>query len=270
MHDRVSVSSLCFAGSSLEEQEGFWRDLAPRRISLTSFQVFAEGEDRARSIVETGGYRVATLTHPFHLGPLTSDDKMIDAARKSLTRALNFAKTVGAESIYMVTGGRGGRSWEEAAELFAEAVAPCVKDAKTSGIPLLIETTPFVYANTHLTHTLRDTIKLAEMADIGVCIDLFAVWSEAGLRQLIECALPMCRLVQVADFVAGDAALPCRAVPGDGDIPVADIIGWLVHAGYDGGFDLELLGPRIDREGHVAATRRAGEYVGMVLGALGV
>jgi hypothetical protein len=39
--------------------------------------------------------------------------------------------------------------------------------------------------------------------------------------------------------------------------------------GYSKGFDLELLGPRIDEEGHVSAARRAAGYVGNVLDRLG-
>ena len=50
MHERVSVSSLCFMGTSLDEQEHYWRELEPKRISFVSLQVFQEGEDKARAI----------------------------------------------------------------------------------------------------------------------------------------------------------------------------------------------------------------------------
>ena len=48
------------------------------------------------------------------------------------------------------------------------------------------------------------------------------------------------------------------------------MIGWLLDAGYTGAFDLELLGPRIDKEGPLAATRRTADKVGEILQSFGV
>ena len=112
-----------------------------------------------------------------------------------------------------------------------------------------------LYADAHIAHSLRDTVTLAEMAGIGVCMDFFGCWAEAGLAETIERAGPRLGLVQVADYVYGDRSLPSRAVPGDGVIPIKQILGWALDAGYTGGFDFELLGPRIDQAG---ARSRAG------------
>ena len=60
-----------------------------------------------------------------------------------------------------------------------------------------------------------------------------------------------------------------RAVPGDGDIPLERLIGWLLEVGYPGAFELELLGPRIDEEGHAAAGARAATYTSELLTRLG-
>jgi sugar phosphate isomerase/epimerase len=133
----------------------------------------------------------------------------------------------------------------------------------------MIENAPPQYADLHIAHSLRDTVTLAEMAGIGVCIDLFSCWTEADLGNTIRRAIPACGLVQVSDYVCGDRALPARAVPGDGDMPLQRLLGWILDAGYQGVFDLELLGPRIDNEGHLAATGRAANAVAELLQALG-
>ena len=135
---------------------------------------------------------------------------------------------------------------------------------------LMIENTPPLYAHLAITHSLRDTATLAEMSGIGVCMDLFSCWTEAGLRQSIERVMPRCHLIQVADYVYGDRALPARAVPGDGAIPLRRIFDWALSAGYQGAFDLELMGPRIDAEGHLAAARRGAEQIDQMLVSLGV
>ena len=71
--------------------------------------------------------------------------------------------------------------------------------------------------------------------------------------------------VQVSDYVLGDRTTPCRAVPGDGAIPLERLIGEIRDAGYEGLFDLELVGPRIEAEGARAATSRAAEYLSELL-----
>ena len=40
---------------------------------------------------------------------------------------------LGARSIYLLTGGHGTLTWEEAAEVFRAAVAPCVAKARQAG-----------------------------------------------------------------------------------------------------------------------------------------
>jgi len=54
-------------------------------------------------------------------------------------------------------------------------------------------------------------------------------------------------------------------VPGDGDIPLRRIIGWLLDAGYRGVFDLELVGPAIEAEGYRGALERSCTYLSELL-----
>ena len=83
----------------------------------------------------------------------------------------------------------------------------------------------------------------------------------AGSRRRSPAAIDLIRLVQVSDFAVGTLATPDRLVPGDGDIPLARILGQVLDAGYAGVFDLELIGPKIDAEGYdvggAARRRRA-------------
>jgi sugar phosphate isomerase/epimerase len=63
--------------------------------------------------------------------------------------------------------------------------------------------------------------------------------------------------------------MPCRLVPGDGAIPLERLLAQLLDAGYPGPFDLELLGPEIDREGPDAALRRGADWLRAALARLG-
>jgi sugar phosphate isomerase/epimerase len=269
MHDRISLNALCFPGAGLAEMADHWRALKPRRISFPAPLV--DGNlPLAKQLIAEDGRRFECMTHLFNAGRQLGPDEAAWAdERARLSRIIKQAAELGGRGIYMLTGGRGEISWEDAAACFSAIIAPCLPEAKAAGVQLMIEPTSAFYAHGHICHSLRDCLTLAEMAGIGVCIDIFACWTEAGLDESLTRAAPLCGLVQVSDYVYGDRALPSRAVPGDGNIPLQRIFERLLSAGYQGAFDLELIGPRIDAEGRREAARRGADRVGEMLSALG-
>jgi sugar phosphate isomerase/epimerase len=266
MHERISIHQMCFAGAALSDYVRQCRTLGARRIGFISPALLAPGGlAEARTALTGGDIAVETVAHVFRAGHLSRERGEWRDARESLARLIDIAAELGARSIYMLTGGHGGLAWEEAADCFCEAIAPCVDQAKAAGIELAIENASALYAEIHIAHSLADTITLAEMAGVGVCIELFFCWAEAGLPALFARAMPRCQLVQLSDYVYGDRSLPARAVPGDGAIPLERIVGSLLQAGYAGTFDLELLGPRIDAEGPSVAVARAAAHASALL-----
>jgi len=269
IHPRISVNAICFPDADLATAGAYWREIGCARVGLPSVLV---GEDRSllRGILRSGPFQLECLTHlVFGDQPIPAEGPAWEAARTRLACAIDDAAALGGRSVYLITGGHGDVTWEEAAARFSAGVAPCVAQAQAAGVKLMVEPAPALYSDMHIAHSLPDTLLLAQMAGIGVCIDVASCWAEAGLKETIGRSISRCWLVQVGDYVAGDRAMPYRAVPGDGDIPLRRIFGWLLEAGYDGAFDLELMGPRIDAEGHLAATRRAARVVSEMLSSMG-
>jgi sugar phosphate isomerase/epimerase len=79
----------------------------------------------------------------------------------------------------------------------------------------------------------------------------------------------MLALVQVSDYEVGTFDTPNRSVIGDGDVPLERLLAIVLDAGYDGLFDLEIIGPRIEAEGHSSATCRSLERLTEMLDRLG-
>jgi sugar phosphate isomerase/epimerase len=267
MHERISVNNLCFPGTPLATDIERWRALGARRIGIQTAKMLVEGWGPYVDTLRGAGFELETIVH---LNPRRfDDDAETESFTQELSRTLEAAKVLGARSVYVTSGARGTLTWEETAERFCSAVAPCAQEARRAGIELLVEPAPALFADLYFTHSLRDAVQLAEQAGVGVVIDVFSCWTEAGLRGSIERAMKRCHLVQVADYVLGDRAFPCRAVPGEGAIPLARILGWILEAGYGGAFDLELMGPRIDQEGHCEAVKRTADWLGGLLTRLG-
>lgn len=260
-HPRLSVHNVTFYGSDLDELAGHWSTLGVHRLSVLDTQLL---DPRFGPLVGEGGYTVEAVYHLF--GGHGTDPA---AAQAALLRVIDAAAALGARVIYLLTGGRGTRRWAVAAEDFCADIAPCVAHARQVGVALAIENASALYADLHLAHTLRDTITLAERANLGVCVDIFHCWAEADFPTLVLDALPRVELIQLSDYVLGDRTLPARAVPGDGVIPIEAFLRDVLAAGYRHGFDLELIGPRIDAEGALPAARRALGTVGELLTEIG-
>lgn len=90
-----------------------------------------------------------------------------------------------------------------------------------------------------------------------MCLEVNACWAERNLGGTITAGIEVISLVQVSDYAIGTRTTPERLVPGDGDIPLGRIVGLLLDAGYEGVFDIEIIGPRIEDEGYESAITRS-------------
>ncbi len=105
---------------------------------------------------------------------------------------------------------------------------------------------------------------------MGIVIDFYSAWYERGLDELVHTNIDVVALVQICDYELGTFDMPNRSAVGDGDIPVERLIALMLDAGYDGPFDLEILGPRIEAEGYRAPIARSLERASAMLERLGV
>jgi sugar phosphate isomerase/epimerase len=262
-HKRLSVHNVTFYGAGLAELAAHWTALGVSRLSILDSQLL---DPEFPKLLQRNDYSVEAVYHLFAGGRLTSDPQ---AARDALLAVIDAAAGVEARMVYLLTGGRDNLGWGQAAERFAAMIAPCVAQAKQAGVALAVENASSLYADLHLAHTLRDTVTLAEMSGLGVCIDVFHCWAEGDFEAMVQRALPRTELIQLSDYVLGDRVLPGRAVPGDGAIPIEGFLAQTLAAGYSHGFDLELIGPRIEQEGRLESARRACAVVGSMLDRLG-
>src|SRR6266404_2986463 len=113
-------------------------------------------------------------------------------------------------------------------------------------------------------------IKQVLAAGLRVCAEVQNFWVEYDLERTIREGIDLIDLVQISDWIMTDSAVPPnRAVIGDGDIPLEKIIDWFLKAGYQGAFDIELVGPRIDSEGYQSAVTRSVSWLTATLDRLG-
>jgi sugar phosphate isomerase/epimerase len=261
---RVSVSAICTFDWSLEEDLAFYAAHGITNVGISLVKLERHGWIDGAARVRDAGLRVTNLIGlgPFHL----AHPEQWEQQRERLLHALDAGVTVGAECLVVTTGPAGPLPWEEAAGALADALGPVLAVARQQGIPFALEHTNSLRVDVGFVHTLRDVVDLARRLEIGVCMEINACWAERGLGATIAEGMDRIRLVQVSDFAVGTLSTPNRLVPGDGDIPLARIIGQVLDAGYAGCFDLELIGPVIEAEGYATAVTRAVDRLEQLLG----
>jgi sugar phosphate isomerase/epimerase len=258
LHPRSCVSAISTFRLALDDDLAFWaaHGITSAGVSVAKLEAFG-WEAGTRLVAEAvgRGLRVVDL---IGLGPFRlADPSRWDTQRERLVRSIETAAAVGAGCIVFTTGPFAPLPWEEAADALEQALAPVLHAARASNVDFAIEHTNSLRVDVGFVHTLRDALDLARRLDTGVCMELNACWAERALGETIRAGVDRIRLVQVSDFRVGTIASSQRLVPGDGDVPIARILGELVDAGYDGYFELELIGDDIVAEGYDAAIPRA-------------
>jgi sugar phosphate isomerase/epimerase len=255
VHDRLSVHTVGFGARPAPEILRLLASADVRRAGLAMFQVSLGTIQGTVAAARDEGVEILDVAEP---AAFDLETPATWPARQDTLRACaDAAAAIGAATLYTTTGPAPRLTWDEAAARFADAIGPVARYAAALGVRLAIENTTSLRADLGFVHRVRDAADLARLAGIGVTADLFAAWNERDLSRALADSVQLITHVQVADFVLGTLTTPDRAVPGDGDIPIARHLGWLRDAGYTGIIELELLGPRIDAEGPLQSARRA-------------
>lgn len=228
-----------------------WSLLEEAGIALVH-DLLEETSSRLRSIIVPSFFNLADRAQSDH-----------DDAR--LRAAIDAAVVLDCSTIYGTTGPRGDLTFGQASALFGELVRQHAEYARQRNIRVLIESTNALRVDINFVFTLRDLADVAKEARIGMCVDLAACWTERDVNETLAGMAPSVDIVQIADFVPGTRTTGDRAVPGDGVIPLKALLSSLLEGGFQGVFDLELLGPRLVDEGLVKALARGWHVANRVI-----
>jgi sugar phosphate isomerase/epimerase len=251
---QLSVSALSSMNLRFEEDLELWSRLDVHTVGLFLPKLTAVGLDTAVARVVERELAVSSVAAR---GFTLSDPASWDADAATLATAVDVAADVDAGCLF-ITGGTPGPLGFEDCVVALDAALGLVRDrARDRGVRLAIEHTNPLRRDVGFVHTLRDMVEVARRLDVGVVVELTNCWFERGLDQVIADGVGTFQLVQVSDYLVGTLTASERAVPGDGDMPLASLLGAITTAGYDGYVELEMLGPRIEAEGYRRAIERA-------------
>ncbi len=258
LHPRISINTISTLAWPLADDLALLERLGARRLGFPLLKI-EDDVPGGLEAIRRAGVEVTCVAAS------TADASLLgpDEALAVLRPAIDAARALDSPLCYFTSGRTPERmTTDDACAALVEALPPVMDYAAERGVRLAVENNSVTNRNIGFVHTLPDAIRLAEETGLGICLELQNCWYERDLSRLFRDHMSRIALVQVSDFRVGEALKLNRRVPGDGSMPLDWMIRELLEAGYDGLFDIEVIGPAIDAEGPEAALRRSAAWLG--------
>jgi sugar phosphate isomerase/epimerase len=223
---------------------------AAASVGFTGVALWRHQVDHATAHeVASAGLTVSSVCRGgFFTGP--RDDRQVDEDNRL---AVSTAVELGSPVLVLVCGGAADGRMNHARDQILRGVDRLLPVAEDAGVALALEPFhPALGIDRSALVTLRQANDVVEHFDhrlLGVAIDTYHVWWDPDLSRE---AARSSRLgagvlaLQVADWPAGMAdVLNGRSLPGDGVLPLSEIVGTVRAAGYTGPLEAEVLNPAV-------------------------
>jgi sugar phosphate isomerase/epimerase len=207
--------------------DGFW---------IPSQRIPDDVVERSVEVVRAANLRVShfVLTG-FFTGPGTYEDAIEHALH-----SMEVAAAFDADCLIVAPGRREGRTYEEAQAFAARALTTLFERTTQPGLRLALE--PIVPWQSDYLNTLGEALDLVELVDhpnLGVYPDTYHLWRNGRLLEDLERAGERIFGVHLNDWDPEDDE-HLRPLPGDGVIPLVEVVRAIEATGYTGTYDNEF------------------------------
>jgi sugar phosphate isomerase/epimerase len=183
--------------------------------------------------------------------------------------AIDVAAALDADCLVIAPGRRNGLTYDETREFAAHALAEVFEQTAHPDVRLALE--PIIAWQSDYLNTLGEALELAELVDhpsLGVYPDTFHLWRTGTMLEDVERAGPRIFGVHLNDAVADDDH--ANRLPGEGELPLVEIVRAIEATGYRGTYDNEFMPGPDSGLAPDAVVRRCAEAMAAVLGEAGV
>jgi len=248
---------------SFEEDVANYAAAGIRAIGVWRQKVSDCGQQRAAELLRE--HRMA-VSHLFWAGGFTGSEG--HSHRESIedtAEALRLATSLGAKCLVVCTGARAGHTINHARRLVVSALKELVPLAEELGVVMALEPMhPGCAAQCTFLNTLDDALSiLAELdsAQVKLVLDTYHLGQTGCLAERIPEIASWIAVVQLGDAKSPPTGEQNRCRLGEGTVPLRPIVRALQSAGYDGYYDVELLGEDIEAVDYRALLEHAKDAV---------
>jgi sugar phosphate isomerase/epimerase len=205
------------------------------------------GLARAIELLQQTGMKVS---HLFWAGGFTGGDGR--TYRESVEDAVEAVRTtaaLGAGCLAICSGARAGHTSNHARRLLQGALIELAPLAEELGVVLALEPMhPGCSADWTFLTNLDETVAILEAIgrpEVKMVLDAYHLGQDPALVERIPQIVSHVALVQLGDAKCPPQGEQNRCLLGSGTVPLKEIVCALKSAGYDGFYDVELLGEEL-------------------------
>ncbi len=225
------------------------------------------GQSKAVELLRQSGLKVA---HLFWAGGFTgSDGRSYRESVEDAAEAVRTAAELKCHTLVVFSGPRAGHTYNHARRLIHDALAELAPQAESLGVTLAIEPMhPGCAAEWTFLTSLDDTLRLLEEVahpQVKMVLDTYHLGLEGRLAERVAAIVPHVALVQLGDARRPPDGEQNRCRLGEGIVPLAEIVAALKAGGYDGYYDMELLGEEFETADYPSLLQHAKEAFGSLV-----
>jgi sugar phosphate isomerase/epimerase len=253
---------------SFEEDVACYSAAGIAAIGLWRHKLSDCGLPKARQLLRQSGLKAS---HLFWAGGFTgSDGRSYRESVADAAEALRNTAALDCRTLVVYTGPRAGHTANHARRLVCDALTELAPQAEKLGVTLAIEPMHPGCADhwTFLT-TLDETVEFLQSVgcpQVKMVLDTYHLGQQAGLVDRLAGIVPWVSLVQLGDARRPPNGEQNRCCLGGGVVPLAEIVGALQAGGYDGYYDIELLGEELEAVDYPSLLQHAREFYQTLLG----
>ncbi len=245
---RLSMSEVTTYRWSFEEDVLQYRQAGITAIGVWRQKLSDFGEEKGIELLAESGLKVSNL---IWAGGFTgSDGRSFRDSIEDAVEAIELAGRLNAPALVVYSGGRAGHTQNHARRLAVDALKEIAPLAEKHRVNLAVEPMHSECAAecTFLT-TLKETLDLLDKVShprLCLALDTYHVAEEPGLIDWLPDLAHRIGIVHLADRKEPPNHDHNRCRLGEGKLPLKEIIAALQDAGYDGDYDIELMGEEIE------------------------
>jgi sugar phosphate isomerase/epimerase len=204
-------------------------------------------------------------------GGLSFPEAMQDARRK-----LRIARILGAGALVVIPGIQFTHIRSHAMRLAVQAIRELCEAAADSTVRIALQPMDVLFGkNWSFLNRLDETLEILDRVgwpSAQLCFGTYHLWKEPKLLDLLPAMAQRIAVVQLSDWREPPRSENDRLMPGDGVIPLREIVTTLEEAGYRGHYEVEVWSRDLWKLDHHqlvrACLQRSGDLLSEAFGAV--
>lgn len=245
---RLSINEMTTYRWSFEEDVHRCHEMGIPSIAVWRQKLSDFGEEKGIELLSETGLAVSSL---LWAGGFTgSDGRSYRESVADAREAIRLAAVMKADCLIVYSGSRGGHTLNHARRLLKNALSDLLPIACEFGVTLAVEPIPAECAGgwTFLC-SLEETLALLrelESPQVQLAFDTCHFGYNETILERLPALASRIAIVQLGDTRHPPCGDPQRCRLGEGNVPLGTILSQLARGGYDGYFDIKLMGEEIE------------------------